>query len=75
MNTDWKQLDFPSDCPSSGSSGRDSGRDAYDYHWARFYRREGKEFFVYNPVKKVWKDKDVIMKGDKIFRNGAWQKP
>lgn len=73
--TDWKQLGFPSDCPPSAMSGGDSGRDAYDYHWARFYRKEGREFFVYNPVKKEWKDKDVIMKGTEIYRNGAWQKP
>lgn len=75
VNTDWKQLDFPSDCPPIATSGGNSGTDAYDYHWARFYRREGKESFVYNPIKKVWKDKDVIMKGNKIFRNGAWQEP
>ena len=75
VNTDWTQIPLQWDCPPVGISGQDTGRDAYDYHWARFYRREGREFFTYNPVKKEWKDKDVIIKGDKIFRNGKWQKP
>jgi len=75
VNTDWKQLGFPSDCPGVGVSGGITGTDVNDYHWARFYRREEKEFFTYNPTKKVWKNKDVLMKGNKIFRNGKWQEP
>ncbi|HQU94460.1 MAG TPA: hypothetical protein PLK77_19340 [Pyrinomonadaceae bacterium] len=71
--TDWKQLGFPSDCPPSGSSGGRNG-DPIPYHWARFYRRGGKEFFTFNPDLKA-DDKDVIMKGTEIFRNGVWQKP
>ena len=75
VKTDWNQMPFSSDCPPSGFSGGDAGKDRYDYHWANFYRRQGKESFVYNPTKKVWKDKDVIMKGNKIFANGKWQEP
>ncbi|MGD9588305.1 MAG: hypothetical protein AB7Q37_05535 [Pyrinomonadaceae bacterium] len=73
--TDWKQLGTYSDCPVIAMSGGDGGRDAYDYYWARFRRREGREYFRYNPIKKVWNDKTVILKGDEIYENGAWQKP
>ena len=73
--TDWKQLGFPSDCPPSGSSGGNSGKDAYDYYWARFYRRGDKESFNFDPVKKVGKVKYVTMKGTEVFANGVWQTP
>jgi len=75
VKTDWKQLGLPSDCPPSGASGGDSGRDAHKYHWASFYRRGEKEFFDYNPEKKPGSHEDVIMKGTEIYRNGVWQKP
>jgi hypothetical protein len=76
VKTDWKQLGLPNtDCPPFAMSGGDGGRDTYDYLWANFYRQDGREFFVYNPDTVNAKTKDVIIKGDKIFRNGAWQKP
>jgi len=75
VNTDWRQLEFPTDCPPIGISETGAGTDTYHYHFARFYRRGENAFFTYNPTLKTDNLKDVIMKGNKIFRNGQWQEP
>lgn len=72
--TDWKQFGLPTDCPPSGTSGSNTVNPKV-YQWARFYRREGKEFFTFNPEKSSNEAKDVIMKGTEMFRNGVWQPP
>jgi len=74
VKTNWQQLDLPSDCLPSGSSGEKGKTDTNNYHFARFYRRGENSYFGYNATLNTSKLKDVIMKGDKIFRNGQWQK-
>jgi len=75
VKTDWEQMQFSTNCTGSGMSGGNNGADEYDYHFARFYRRGENAFFIYNSTLKTSKLKDVIMKGNKIFRNGQWQEP
>jgi hypothetical protein len=52
--TDWKQLPFYSDCPPIGVTNQPADPDEYNYHRARFWRRQingvNQEFFEFNPV-------------------------
>lgn len=73
VKTNWQQLSLPTDCPPSGMSGGNGKPDKYEYHEAKFYRREENEFFTYNPTLKTSKFKDVQLKGNKVLINGKWQ--
>ncbi len=68
VNTDWKQLPFPSDCPPSGFSGEILEEKAVSasplaFHFAKFYRVGKNAYFYYNPVLKSIDVKTVVMKG------------
>ena len=78
VNTNWEQISmpiYPEDCPGIGISEQNGKPERYEYHTAKYYRRDANEFFTYNPALKTADFKDVILKGEKIYRNGAWQKP
>jgi hypothetical protein len=68
VKTNWKQLDYPSDCPGIGASNLPERQDKYDYFQAVFHRTGSNgitEYFRYNPTVKI-RDSDfktVIIKG------------
>lgn len=66
INTNWKQLDFPSDCPGQGASNMPERPDKYDYLQAIYQRRARYEYFDYSPEIKVdqSKFKRVILKNE-----------
>ena len=67
VHTNWEQLQFPSDCPGSGSSNQPDDPHENDYHHATMYRTGENQFFHYNPVLKTYERKTVIVKGKKCW--------
>jgi hypothetical protein len=62
--TDWNQLPLPSDCPGAGTSNMPDRPDLYDYHQAIYYNLPEREYFRYNPTKKIHSSefKTVVLK-------------
>ena len=66
VNTNWAQLDFPSDCPGTGSSNMPTRPDEYDYLQAIYHRMPKVEYFKYSPAIKVdqSKFKKVVIRNE-----------
>jgi hypothetical protein len=66
VHTNWAQLNFPSDCPGTGTSNMPARPDEYDYLQAIYYRRAKVEYFRYSPAIKVdsSKFKQVVLRNE-----------
>ncbi|HEX8251068.1 MAG TPA: hypothetical protein VF599_23035 [Pyrinomonadaceae bacterium] len=61
VNTNWNQLQLPTDCLPLRASNQPDKPDKYDYHQAIFNRRGKIKYFRYNPVLKTSIFKKVTM--------------
>ncbi len=66
VNTDWSQIEFPSDCPGTGISGRGPNGVSRDGHnYALLYRRDGTLYFNYTADAKSPKLTTVKVESNK----------
>ncbi len=61
VNTSWRQLPLPSDCPATAMSSQAARWKNFDYHGAIFYRRGERSYFRFNPDLKVKEEKTVVL--------------
>ncbi len=61
--------------PGTGTSGNSSNIEEYTHYIAKYYRRDGTEFFTYTPTLRNGIFRDVIIRGKKIYRNAVWWEP
>lgn len=63
VNTDWSQLDLPSNCPGSGFEGGASGHEIHKFHRSDFYRCGQNSYFYYTKELQTEKMEKVVMSG------------